>query len=171
MGYYIQSLEKVQSHLDGNGIETILIPLESKRAIAALMFDTRRGGQHGALEFLLTEIGRTEDMDRVCGLAIDPQDNIVLAQIQLKQPGKQLEEWLKDHKMGKYQQMEDGSMVFSDSSYITGGPALLLSARAMDPSKWTEKHKPWWEEPLIPQEQWSNEYRDIKLSLGIKASD
>lgn len=75
------------------------------------------------VEWLLTELGRWAELERVCGLSVTVGTPLVVT-IEMRQPGKQFEA-----------EMERW-----------GYPvAPILSDRAKSTEKFTDKHQPWWE--------------------------
>ena len=129
-----------------DGIETLVVPIHDKLDMESLVFHTQRGGVYDVVEWLLTKLHRWSEMERVCGLSVRQQGNTAVVNLEMRQPGKQIEEWfLEGHRVGRYE--ERGSdILFSDSSYIREGPVLKLCGRALSQEKFSDKYKPWWEE-------------------------
>lgn len=128
--------EESQSSLK-DGIETIVVPIHDPNDMEQLVFHTQRGGVYDVVEWLLSELYRQTELERVVGLTVTPNHNQVVVNLELKQPGLQMEEWL----------MRDGRVDIG-----------RLSFRSLSKEKFTDKYRPWWEHqvyevvPLIESE-------------------
>lgn len=144
--------EEAVSHLK-DGIETILIPVRNGHDMEDLVFHSKRGGTYDVVEWLLAQLGRSTEIDRVCGLTVTPMPSVVAVTMEMRQPGKQLEEWLRQVPQTEL----DNSL--STVAYITERiyKALIredemfcpvLCKRALSQEKFTGKHRPWWEKEM-----------------------
>lgn len=134
-----------KSVLRGDGIEEVIIPIVNGFDLERLAMEAQRG-TYAVVEWLLTELGRWTELERVCGLSVTPDGAGVVANLEMRQPGKQVEAWLREHKVGKYAEQLSGGVAFSDSTYIEGGTIMLLSERSLSQEKFSDTHKPWWVE-------------------------
>lgn len=132
-----------------DGIETILIPLHDSWDLEDLVFHSKRGGTYDVVEWLLSQLYRSSEIERVCGLSITPlQGGVVQVNLEMRQPGRQLEQWfLEGHRVGHYEEV-GSDILFTDSAYIREGPVLKLCGRCLSQEKFTDKHRPWWEKEI-----------------------
>src|SRR5256885_16089498 len=100
-----------------DGIETIVISIHDPHDLESLVFHTQRGGVYDVVEWLLTQLGRPMELERVCGLSMTPAGNQVTVNLELRQPGLQLEHWLREHEVGTYQTV-GSDILFTDSAYF-----------------------------------------------------
>lgn len=85
-----------QSTLD-RGVETILIHLTDQHDIDRLMDEVKKG-RHAVVEWLLAELYRQTEINRVFAFSADPQPGgAILCTLKLAQPGHQLEVWLAEY--------------------------------------------------------------------------
>lgn len=110
-----------------DGIETILIPITHPNDVNRLVLESQRG-TYSVCEWLLNELGRWSELDRVCGLSISTAPS-VLVNLELRQPGKQFEAWMAEH----------------HNRYTPTGEELQICSRAWSQEKFTDKHRPYWE--------------------------
>src|SRR5216683_130981 len=81
-----------------DGIETVVIPIRNQHDLKDLVFHVQRGGTYDVVEWLLAQLHRQTEIDRVCGLTVTPvQTGHVVVELQMRQPGKQLEAWFREH--------------------------------------------------------------------------
>ena len=128
-----------------SGIETITIPLTEQREIDAVMLNVQRGGIHGLAEWVLTELFRQMEIDRVISVRVHENSVIML----MKQPGKQIEKWMAE-RQGMYSfklsHLAGGSYWVSAKSIINGEAEKLgtLSATSLDPTPFRKHNPPYW---------------------------
>lgn len=136
--------EESQSSLK-DGIETIVIPIHDPNDMEQLVFHTQRGGIYDVVEWLLSELYRQTELERVVGLTVTPNHNQIVVNLELKQPGLQLEQWLKQYLSpgaGRCLTMNnEGTKVLMDYE-------VILSARSIGQGKFTDQHRPWWEKDI-----------------------
>ena len=159
MTYYI-SEDSASSLRDG--IETIVIPIRDSHDLGHLVFHTQRGGAHDVVEWLLSELGRSTEIERVCGLSITPlPDNKVVVNLELRQPGLQMEEWLVGYHL-KLSYKGPNGPVEAYEILPNGESAYLgkLSERALSREQFTEKHRPWWE-GKVPDTTWVEPHPEL----------
>lgn len=146
MTYYIR--EDSTSSLQ-DGIETLVIPIHDPRDIESLVFHTQRGGVYDVVEWLTTTLGRDCDFERVCGLSVRQQGNTFVVNLEMRQPGKQLEKWLSEYLspgLGRFLTMTNsGKEVQTDGK-------MVLCERALSQEKFSDKYKPWWEGSDVAEE-------------------
>lgn len=132
-----------------DGIETVLVIVSHELDLKDLVLNSQRGGTHSVVEWLLSQLYRDTEIDRVCGLTITPhQSGMVEINLEMRQPGKQLEEWLLEgHQLGRYERI-GSDILFSDSAYVNEGPVVKLCGRSLSQEKFTDKHRPWWEKEI-----------------------
>lgn len=127
MTYYIN--QDAQSSLQ-DGIEVILITIRNQNDLNHLAFQTARG-PHAVVEWLLSELGRSTEIERVCGLSVSTDGAKVVVNLDLRQPGKQMEAWFL-HPLTS--EMEAALRIISG----------YLSLRSVSQEKFTDKYPPWW---------------------------
>jgi hypothetical protein len=131
------------------GIETILIPIYHQLDLRDLIFHTKRGGVYDVVEWLLSELCRDMELERVCGLTVRPlHDGRVTVTLELRQPGKQFEECLKSLPIGRTMSVEwedDDSLSLSEVHGMGRSTLGSISHRAWTAEKFTDTHRPWWE--------------------------
>lgn len=116
-----------------DGIETIVIPITHPGDLNRLAIETGRG-IYSVCEWLLTELGRWAELDRVCGLNVSTGEGVVVVNLELRQPGKQFEEW----------------MGAEHNRFTTEGETLVISDRARRLNeKFTKEHRPYWETNIV----------------------
>jgi len=147
--------EKAVSSLR-EGIETVVVPVTHPSDLKDLVFHSQRGGVHDVVEWLLSQLYRSSEIDRVCGLTVTPlYENVVQVNLEMRQPGKQIEEWLR-HSLPKPEGNQYTLMYLTQTVYdLPDVPDVMLPvilARALSQEKFTDKHRPWWEKeiPLLP---------------------
>lgn len=127
-----------------DGIETIVVPITHQHDLERLALEASRGG-YAVVEWLLSYLGRWADLDRVCGLNCSIEKGRATINLELKQPGRQIEEWLRDHgECGRFNRLPNGDVIFSDSTGIHELPTMVLCARSLSREKFQDKIKPWW---------------------------
>jgi hypothetical protein len=129
------------------GIETVVIPVHNPHDLEQLVFRTQRGGEYDVVEWVLGELSRLTELERVCGLVVTPTQGGVTINLQMRQPGKQLELWVRGIKPGMglvISRTNDGSRYFTGSMHPSNAETVLC-ARAMPQAKFTDLHRPWWE--------------------------
>lgn len=132
------------------GIETIVIQITREDEFADLTTAFNRGGRHGAVEWLLAQLHRSTEIDRVCGVDMSG-NNIVL---RLRQPGKQLEAFIGE--AAPWSQL----LIEPDVSFATGEPLGFvvckhsttgvewvgkISNEALDRKPFTQDNPPYWQ--------------------------
>lgn len=144
MTCYIQEEHISRLH---EGIETLIIRVRHKHDLEDLAFHAERGGKYDVVEWLLAQLGRPTELGRVCGLSV-AQDGAghVHVTIELRQPGKQLEEWLRKYVGAGHGRMLTGNNAFT--AVMMDGEVVLCE-RALSREKFTDKHKPWWQDAEI----------------------
>jgi hypothetical protein len=124
-----------------DGIETIIIPITDERDFEQLTFNFQRGGRHGAVEWVLNQLHRPLEIDRVCG--VDMQGNKLV--LRLRQPGKQMEAWITEERM------KDGRLYLLP--VVTGNLICLdhldnevgrIAKEALDRKPFTQDNPPYW---------------------------
>lgn len=118
-----------------NGVETIVIPIRDEHDLGSLVTTHSQRGKYGLVEWLLSQLNRPTEVERVCGLSIKEEGGRVVAQLELRQPGKQIEEWLQDISAHPTQELSAALRII----------AGYFSVRALElDRKFSEKNPPWW---------------------------
>lgn len=123
-----------------DGIETVVVPITHAIDLQDLVFHSKRGGTHDVVEWLLSQLYRPREIERVCGLTVTPlYEGVVQINLELRQPGRQIELWLREH----------GSLFISPNGVCSTAEDMSdigkLSGRALAQAKFTDQYKPWWE--------------------------
>lgn len=119
-----------------DGIETIVIPLQHTNDLQHLALQSERG-PHAVVEWLLSQLGRSTEIERVCGLSVGVQGTKAVVNLELRQPGKQIEAWLRVPLTGANGEVRD----VANALMVLAG---YLSVRSLSLDKFTEKYPPWW---------------------------
>lgn len=141
--------EKAVSSLR-EGIETVVVPVTHPSDLKDLVFHSQRGGIHDVVEWLLSQLYRSSEIDRVCGLTVTPlYEGVVQVNLEMRQPGRQMEQWLRENIIPGGGRCLIGS---NDGKTVLMDYQVVLCERALSKEKFTDKHRPWWEKeiPLLP---------------------
>jgi hypothetical protein len=119
--HYHSIRQETVSSLD-QGIETLRIPIQDPHDMSRLQLESQRG-TYAVVEWLLSELGRSAEIERVCGLTGQTTQGKVIIILEMRQPGKQFEAELE--RWGY-------------------GAIPILCDRAKSKEKFSDTHKPWW---------------------------
>lgn len=137
-----------------DGIETILVPITHPHDLERLALEAGRGG-YAVVEWLLSYLGRWPDLERVCGLSCSTEPGRVVVNLELRQPGRQIEEWLHhlkppvggDRQIAVLTKLDNGDVTLAYEDQL-----WTLSARSLDPTPFWDKMKPWWIQQNVVRE-------------------
>lgn len=151
--------EESQSILS-EGVERIVIPLHDPHDLEDLVFHTKRGGTYDVVEWLLSQLHRSTELERVCGLTVTPHSAQIVVNLELRQPGLQMEDYIRraaGYPIEIIAHEEKGHEV-----WWYGEVRGYLSNRAVSQEKFTDTHKPWWEKglPDVPETLYEEETRE-----------
>jgi hypothetical protein len=123
------------------GIETLFVPVEHHLDKSTFGHSVERG-TYCAAEWVLHQLGRLADLERVCALNGSTEGGKLVVQLELRQPGLQLEHWLRELPRTSIAMhpREDGAISVEAPMDHIG----VLAARSLDPQKFSEKHPPYW---------------------------
>lgn len=84
-----------------DGIEVVTVHMAKPWQVVRFMWEFNRvdpaDAKEHMVEWLMFNLGRPTETDRVCGLTVEPKhDGSVVAILELRQPGKQFEAWLRE---------------------------------------------------------------------------
>lgn len=156
---YLLAEKAVSSFKDG--IETVVVPVTHPSDLKDLVFHSQRGGIHDVVEWLLSQLYRSSEIDRVCGLTVTPlYEGVVQINLEMRQPGRQLEIWLEQWRNSQAANRKSSLAIYTGEYAITatvfeegegGEPSErigMLVSRALSQEKFTDKHRPWWEKEI-----------------------
>lgn len=122
-----------------DGIETIVIPITEQHDLEHLTMNYKRGGRHGAVEWILAQLHRQTEIARVCG--VDMSGNKLV--LRLRQPGKQFEEWLKQAEGYHLLTIQCTDEMISTHTHI-GTSIGVIVREVLDRKPFTQDNPPYW---------------------------